>query len=754
MNDWTFSASLRDVLHLLFSYKRLMVVSFFAVFIPSIILTCAMTPVYETRVKILVESEYRDTSPLGDEAPLERPRQAANEMQILLSTPVILAVIDELELLDSDDGLFARISQHETLTGKVLRGTIRSAFSVVKAAKSLIPEGDGPAMSEAEMAELQRERQRLDLVDVIRGSAVVVPIEESQVFEVIFSCNDRRLARDINNELAHQYIERRVNLSTQAFAGASNVIDERLLETTALIDEQTQELIALKSSSDVYDPATELENLRAEVTNLRASIQESQATIADIRSQLESGDVEQYILGDHENLANPALSRLYVEQGDLQSLLGEYRSKYPSGHRLIVDTEERLAALQVQIEEESPAIAGPAVQQLNPVWTNLNAELGSSQIRLTRDQARLTSVRELILEKEALQSRWNSAKARITTLENSLENLRLYMQNIESQRQVTGLGVQSGGQTSITPTRIIEEASYPLEKARPDLKVNVVLGAILGIILGLSIVAVYAYFDHTVRSSEMAERAFEMPVLATIPDFQDLPLANGSVPLTHEDISHLGLINTYRGVAQRIVNETREQVKSDRPRVILFCSANPGEGVSTVMAQLGAIIAKEQGLRVVLVDAVHDKVRSNGRSLSTLYGEPADNGLLDTDVERVPLDSVLRKTPVSRLKYVASGRVLGEVLPGNLTFNLHTLIDRLRGQADLIFVDTPPIIPSADYLALAPLSAACVMVVRYGQTKREVVGRALTSLRESVRPIGLVLNRRPRVIPDWLYRNL
>ncbi len=71
-----------------------------------------------------------------------------------------------------------------------------------------------------------------------------------------------------------------------------------------------------------------------------------------------------------------------------------------------------------------------------------------------------------------------------------------------------------------------------------------------------------------------------------------------------------------------------------------------------------------------------------------------------------------------------------------------------------MLIDTPPVNAYADHLALAALSCGALLVVEFAKTGRESIQRALSSLRREAPPLGLIINKQRRVIPDWLYRHL
>lgn len=755
MTDWAFYTSLRDLFYLLFTYKRMLLVALLAVLLPTVVITCSMTPVFESRVQVLVETERSsETNPLGEVSPLERPREAANEMQIVVSSPVLRAVIDRLDLLNPETGYYATNARNRTPVGKALRWVRNSVRDGAKALLDMLPVPKGQPLTPEE----QREIEIQGLIVSLRNHISLVPIEDSQVFEIYFQANEREMTRDIANAIAEEYLNYRLALNRQAFVDAEATMSDQLAELDARIASAEQAQRAVLAEVGVVDPATssrvmteDLSRFDSELRTLRTDISQREAQLRVIEEALASGDVPEFVVATVGEQFNPAVVQLLAQRGELIARLQELRSQYPDDSRLVQDTERELAALDAQIDREQRTVAGVETQQRNPQRQALETQRQDLLVMLSGDRARLEALLAERAEMEQTLARWRQTQTELDRLTGLLENLRLQRDRLQSSLAATGTGIAATTRPSIATIRIYEPATLPLKPIKPNVPLYLAMGVALGLMLGLSVVSVYAYFDTSLKSVEQAESALGLTVLATLPDFEDLPGGVPEGPITHDEIVRLGLVNAYRTVAQRLINARRSQ----GPTAFLVTSATGGEGVSTVLCHLGAVLAHEHRLRVVLVDCRHREAEGRGPRLHELFGDRAAQGFLDTaDLAQVPLSALLRPTSIAGLRYVAAGEVADEVPPAELGARMRILLDRLAGEADLVLLDTPPVVPCADYLALAPLTAGSVLIVAFAKTKREVVARALAHLRDVAQPLGLVLNRRRRVIPDWIYRHL
>jgi capsular exopolysaccharide synthesis family protein len=173
----------------------------------------------------------------------------------------------------------------------------------------------------------------------------------------------------------------------------------------------------------------------------------------------------------------------------------------------------------------------------------------------------------------------------------------------------------------------------------------------------------------------------------------------------------------------------------DRPiQTVLVTSAGPGDGKTTVVANLGVALA-ESGKRVILVDC---DLRRPG--LHQVFGQSLALGLTNAIVEGLP-ELPLHATAVPGLQVLTAGDTPPNPAEFIASERLAALLSRLKEWADVVVLDSPPVSIVADAAVLAPSMDGVILVVRAGGTKRELAQRAKQQL-ESVgaRVLGAVLN--------------
>jgi receptor protein-tyrosine kinase len=178
-----------------------------------------------------------------------------------------------------------------------------------------------------------------------------------------------------------------------------------------------------------------------------------------------------------------------------------------------------------------------------------------------------------------------------------------------------------------------------------------------------------------------------------------------------------------------------------RPQIIVVTSATRQEGKSTSVSNLGLALA-EIGQKVLLIDADMRKPR-----LHQIFSTPNSWGLSDllrekTPLKDCPLEAIARATQYNGLYLLPSGPAT--LSTSNLLYSVRVseLLQRVRADFDTILIDTPPLLNISDARVIGRLADAAILVIRAGQTTRDLAMTAKQRLvDDGIAVLGTVLNR-------------
>lgn len=411
-------------------------------------------------------------------------------------------------------------------------------------------------------------------------------------------------------------------------------------------------------------------------------------------------------------------------QTNWQSLRGLVRASQVPGRSLIVirviDTDPQRAQL----------IADAVANQLIAVSPTPKNQDASNTVFLQSQvdtlQASITGAEAELLEIDGKIGLETSARA-IADLQNRKAALESKMHAWRSQLA----GFYGGLKGSETNTLwVIEKASIG-SKVGPNAGMNVLLAAALGFGLALAAVLLLEYMDDTVKTVENAEKRVGVAGLATI---------ERVTPVEHRRDGLVALLHPRSPIAEafRVLRTNLEfSLLANPSGSIVITSPNPGEGKSTTAANLAVVMA-QGGARVMLVDS--DLRRP---ALHRFFDLPNSLGMTSLLLDHsLTLDDAAQPVEnVPGLEVLTSGP-----LPPNPAEVLKSprakdLFKALSERADVVIMDSPPVLVVADAAILAQQADATMLVFDSGNTRTDSARKAVETLAKvGVEPIGAVVN--------------
>jgi len=188
-------------------------------------------------------------------------------------------------------------------------------------------------------------------------------------------------------------------------------------------------------------------------------------------------------------------------------------------------------------------------------------------------------------------------------------------------------------------------------------------------------------------------------------------------------------------------------VASTRPlKTLLITSAEPGAGKSTVLVNLAAAMA-QAGQKVVVVDG-----DLRYPCLHEVFELPNDMGLSNVLSDLRRMSTALQETNIEGVRVLTSGPVPPNPAEPPPLSKLPQLLGKLAKEADLVLLDSPPILAIADAATMASMVDGVLLVAAKDQATGRRVQRALQQMaRVGAKPLGVVFNRASAADGDYYY---
>jgi capsular exopolysaccharide synthesis family protein len=454
------------------------------------------------------------------------------------------------------------------------------------------------------------------------------------------------------------------------------------------------------------DPATEADKLKS--TAIATAVAAKVAKGTDPDTLLGGLDVA-YVA--NRNVLDLTYSDPSAEQA--RTLVNAFANEYANGREAAAKAfyDNELNTLNAQV-----TTLGTAIIAIDPQLTAKTNELQDLQRAQTLTQADRDRINTLNSDISALQ----------------LDKITKTQQRSDAQNQVSE--TQRARDNRAKSADVTREASLPTAPIGVSNSIIKLAGALLGLIAGIVLAFTFARLDRSATDSSEVEEATGAPVLANVPAFR-FTRSNGVNALVMVTNGRSLRMQRARESYRRLRTSLHMQVAKTGRNSIIVTSAHPSEGKSVTAANL-AIANAQAGKRTVLVSA--DLRRP---SIERLLSVPNDKGLSDWLAEET--EAVVQELPsIPNLSVIVAGNQLDG--PGELLASprLTSLIQDLEAEYDLVILDTPPVLATADAATIASSVGGAIIVVDGRRTDLKVLQLITSEInRAGGRVIGAVLNR-------------
>jgi capsular exopolysaccharide synthesis family protein len=314
-------------------------------------------------------------------------------------------------------------------------------------------------------------------------------------------------------------------------------------------------------------------------------------------------------------------------------------------------------------------------------------------------------------------------------------------------------GISAGLKSS--NIRIVDNSEVPTLPDQPKKSVNILLGAAIGLILGVALAFFLEYMDNSVKTPEDIDRFIRVPSLGVIPSLASIydrkrlyGYGYGHRSESHKqrqdqngtpEVSMIAHTNS-----DSIISEAYRSLRTSillsnsgkPPKTILVTSAHKAEG-KTVSSVNIAISLAQLGGRVLLLDC--DMRNPNCHKALKMKNEQGMSSFLAANVD---ISSLIVETKVPNLFVVTAGKIPpnpAELLASPRMKQALTLVDEFF---DYVVVDSPPMLAVTDALILSTIVDGVVLVVKAEATPKDVLQKARKSLQGvNAKVLGVLINQ-------------
>ena len=576
-------------------------------------------------------------------------------------------------------------------------------------------------------ASLSNPRVEAEVVGRMRKTIRVERTPKTEILTISCTSSDPLKASEIVNTLVNAYVEHTFQSRFGSTQRASKFLTGQLDDLKNQVLNDQKQLVSLQSQLGVvgFDDShnlitTQLEDLaRAEgVANLaRITAEARYRILQDARPDLIEGGPG--MLAGANSAGSSLLQSLRGNRAQLAtqyaSVSEQFGPNYPETRRLKAELDE--AEKQTQREEtrilEEARIAFEAAQRNQTMTT----------AALTHGEDAAFGKRTAMVNYQILLHEYQANR---TLYEGLLQRLR-------------EAGVISGLESG--DIEVVDLASVPVDPIGFNRASLLGLSLLLGIVFAIVLALIVESLDTSIHSTEELERIIGLPVLAVLPSIATTASRRAvSGEVTAAQTDNFEVLRVPQAPFSEGVRILRSSVllskAGRRPQLILVTSSLPGEGKSTLSANLACVLT-QGNTHVLLIDADMRRHSQHRR-----FGLSNTLGFSSVLTGRATLEQAIQPSGVLEgLSVLTSGPLPPS--PGDLLSSeaMRRTVEESRSRFDFILIDTPPSLTISDASILSELADIVVLVVRDGVSNKKIVRRTLELLQRAGGTVpGFVFN--------------
>lgn len=257
-------------------------------------------------------------------------------------------------------------------------------------------------------------------------------------------------------------------------------------------------------------------------------------------------------------------------------------------------------------------------------------------------------------------------------------------------------------------------------------------GAFFGILIGIFWIILYGMLRRTIRTKDDITRELNKKCIGVLPHVffkKYRSKVDLSILITNPLIG-----NAFLESMRLLRDSVHNSLQSDE-KVVMVTSTAPGEGKSVTTLNLAAMFAKNKD-RILIVDA---DLRNSGISkLLQSSSSQIKSEMKNTNGETVYTISTIESLKLDLLSFNTFDNRLKKMMR---TYNFKKIIEILRDDYDMIFIDTPPCGMISDATVVAGAADAAIYVIRQDTVMDDSIRGGLDSLLSTeIKLLGCVLN--------------
>ncbi len=360
----------------------------------------------------------------------------------------------------------------------------------------------------------QKSEKPLTYEDLLERVAIE-PIKDTELLKVSVDAPAREDAKFMANLVVASFIDRMTFLSRVQQTEVRKFIGNRLKDAKKELDTAEADLEEYKRNQKIVSPDDETKALVQQMQIINQLAAENSVNLASAQARLSSA--EQQLAGEKQSSVaeSPLIQQYKSKLADLEvelvGLLQKYTDKHPDVLALRASIEETRTKLNLEIAR----VINAEAMSTNPIHQRLLGDKMQSQAEIAATKAQKQAIDTILAQNDQQLAQLPAKEqglGKVLRDANLTQQIFLMLANRYEEARISEV-------MEPTDIQIIDEAVAPEKAIKPKKTTNVLIAAFLGLFAGIGLAFMIEYLNKTIRDTEDVNIYLELPVLGSIPNF-------------------------------------------------------------------------------------------------------------------------------------------------------------------------------------------------------------------------------------------
>jgi len=368
---------------------------------------------------------------------------------------------------------------------------------------------------ESVIKKTQKDKPKLPTYEQFVGCIDVSPVKDTEIMKVTVKAKSPEKAREVTDTLVDDFINRIVSLNRSEQRNVREFIANRLKEQEKELDRAETALEKYKSTQKILEPGEETKAILDKLSVIdklaaenKVALTAAQAKLSTMHQQL--GEEKPGFIAD-----SPLIEQYKGKLADLEVQLVGLMQKYTDKHPEVQEVKASIEEVKANLKAETSRIVNSEAASMNPV----HQELIKNKIEAETEIAARTA------QNEAIKQVMGEGEETLKNLPAKEQGYAKVMRDVSVAQEIFTMLAERHEEARIsevmTPIniQIIDKATLPTKKIAPKIKLNTLIGLMLGLMFSTFLAFALEYLNRTIENQDDVREYLELPVLGSIPAF-------------------------------------------------------------------------------------------------------------------------------------------------------------------------------------------------------------------------------------------